>query len=708
MRARPILPVASACLCVVILAGCGRNSTPSQPGESPDRDDPGASQKAVADVGATLYSLAEPPIFPRPQRPESEPIVIPNCYVQYEDRQQVSAEVEGKIELIASPMTRQPDGKYVWNQDGTVTVYDPANPHPSIVFHPRDRLAFPNNKEKWVPYWRLTESDAVAADQIICLMDDQLVLTKKLAAEKVKEAALEVRKNAEYGVGKVKEKIALYKDNPDIIPASQRLDDLITLSRFNENLAQASQAIAKSEQEVAEAELVLSKHQIRSRVQGIVRSIAKRPGEFVRSGEKIFEIQSTEKVRLEGTLDRQYERHLHRNMTVTVEPAVPNAPVTGHSRHLNEVGGIAVSGHAGRPLVISAGLDGSVLVWDPNLGNAADRPALPHNLPHPVGVRSVACTPPGTPQLAITGANDGKVRIWDLADPARLPEEPKFVPHDFHTSAVTAMAASPDGKYAASAAGREVFIWNLAEGKRLYPLPAEHRDSVTSVSFNPQGQLITASKDRTLKVWKLGTAGAAVVRTIDHRSAVVDYLGISPDGGRVLFDRDKSRIDLVNISDGQAVGQLANAGTSAAFATLAIFAPDYLGGAVPVEQQMYNLVTAGGDGDLKGGLQVWQAPKGGGRASEIARLITPGRSPVTSAAFSPHKDAQFLVVGTADGPVHLWIPRSAPAPKHEGRVTLIDATDPRYVTVRVEMRQPEGTPLSDHSTGTVIAMPAKR
>ena len=137
------------------------------------------------------------------------------------------------------------------------------------------------------------------------------------------------------------------------------------------------------------------KHQIRSRVDGIIRSVAKRPGEYVRPGEKIFEIQSTEKVRLEGRSTRSTPTACSRNMVVTVEPAVPSAPV-------GLTAGPSAGGRRGR--------------GDRPRGPAADRlrgarrlrswsgtrtsrerrtaPSISHNLPHPVPVRVVACTPP--------------------------------------------------------------------------------------------------------------------------------------------------------------------------------------------------------------------------------------------------------------------------------------------------------------------------
>jgi WD40 repeat protein len=442
----------------------------------------------------------------------------------------------------------------------------------------------------------------------------------------------------------------------------------------------------------------LKKQQVTSRVEGIIRSIAKRPGEFVRAGEKIMEIQSTEKVRLEGNLDVQYFDRVKRHMEVTVEPAVPSAPVKSHAWHRAEVGGIAVSGHAKRPLVISGSMDGSVMLWDPNLDNDTGGLIAAHTLPHPVGVRSVGCTPPGvTPILVITGAEDGRVRIWDITDPKKLPKTPLIEAADAHASGIQELAVSPDGKFAATAAGREVFIWDFKAGKKLYALPPEHRDTVTSVGFTPQTQLVTASKDGSLKVWKLGATTAAVTKTMEHRSMAVDTLGISPDGGRVLFDQDKSRIDLVTLTDAQTTGQITNVGQGISFANLAIFAPDR-------GEPTYTIVTAGGEGDLKGGLQVWQLPRSGGRGSEIARLMTPGRVPVVCAAFSPHSERRFLVVGTDRGTVHVWTPPSETQKKLEGRITNIESSDPRFVTVRVEMTN-KGLNLLDRGAATVIVNP---
>ncbi len=390
-----------------------------------------------------------------------------------------------------------------------------------------------------------------------------------------------------------------------------------------------------------------------------------------------------------------------------------SAPWVSHTGHRQAVTGVAVAvvphpQDGPIPLVVSVGADGAALVWDPNLGKRTDRPAVPHNLPHPpgVGVRSVAATPPGPKAtLVITGGADGKIRIWDVSDRAKLPTAPKAEPEDAHGAAVHAIAVSPNGQFFASAAGRDVFIWDLASAKKKYALPPDHRDNVTSVSFTPQDTLVTASKDGTLRVWKLGTERAATIRTLDHRACAVEVLGVSREGERVLFDQDKGRIDLVDPANGQTVGQMQNVTSAGSFATLALFGPDEVAADTPADKlPPYRIATAGGDGDLKGALQYWHAPRTGGRGTEVGRLIT--RSPVTAAAFSPLRAEPFVVVGTAAGGVHLWKPpaESQTREAHKGKVTFIDPTDGRYVTVRVEMSN-KGLNLRDRSAATIIIAP---
>src|SRR5262245_5645466 len=75
--------------------GCGGSGSSGGSTTTPQPDTPSA------DVGPALYKPAEMPKLP-PATAKGEALVIPNCTVQYEERQQVAAEVEGKIDLLAT------------------------------------------------------------------------------------------------------------------------------------------------------------------------------------------------------------------------------------------------------------------------------------------------------------------------------------------------------------------------------------------------------------------------------------------------------------------------------------------------------------------------------------------------------------------------------------------------------------------------------
>ncbi|MBN9121201.1 MAG: HlyD family efflux transporter periplasmic adaptor subunit, partial [Planctomycetes bacterium] len=646
MRLRPFLFALVPVALTGLLVGCGKN-TPSV--ESVPKAAPPASLGAPADVGAPLYPPTAAPTY-QTVVSRNEPVVIPNALVSFEERQVISAEVDGTIDVIATHIL---PGEKV----------DPDQ----IVYLKQD-------VEKKTPLRRISESQEVKDGQILALMDAQQITAKLEGAQKIKESAEVARASAKVGAKAAKDLLDLAIRVGDAAGApKERLETQLTYQRFVENEAQAAQTIARADQDAQEALVLLAKHQVRSRVNGFIRSIAKRPGEFVKAGDKIMEIEATDRVRIEGQLDVQYASLVHRNMIVGVEPAVPSAPIASHTGHRQTVTGVAVTAHPDGPLVISVGADGSALVWDPNLGKKPNKPTVPHNLPHPVGVRSVAATPATSKStLVITGSDDGKIRVWDVANRDRLPVTPKAEPEDAATSGRSALAVSPDGRFFASAAGRDVFIWELASAKKLYVLPPEHRDNVTAVSFTPQNTLVTTSKDGTLKVWKLGAERAAVVRTLDHRAGAVEVLGVSRDGARVLFDQDKTRMDLVDPANGQTIGQVQNVSSAGSFATLAVFGPDEVAPGTPADKlPPYSIATAGGDGDLKGTVQYWHAPRTGGRGAEKGRLITPGRAAVTAAAFSPVRGEQFLVVGTAAGGVHLWKPPTEAGKTHTGRITFI-------------------------------------
>ena len=335
-------------------------------------------------------------------------------------------------------------------------------------------------------------------------------------------------------------------------------------------------------------------------------------------------------------------------------------------------------------------------MWDLTATKQSTRLANPPG----VGVRSVAATgAKAKGHFVAVGGDDGKVRLWDVTNPDKLPKEPAATFEDAHGGGVTALAFSPDGRTLATASGRDVFVWSVTDRKRLYVLPADHRDAVTALRFTPQSTLVTVSRDKSIRTWKVGETGAAVATDIPHRGGTVDVLGVSSDGARVLFDKDASRLDVVSLADERSVGTVQNPGSGARFASFALFSPDDS-----------LILTAGADNDQRGELTVWETPAPGSRAAERRRLVTPKNSAVTCAAFSADPAFKFIAVGTVDGGVHFWTsPTDGDGKRIVGEIVSVVPADAKSVQVRVELANPidkaTGEGLQDRSAATIIVPP---
>jgi len=652
-----------------LLAGvCLASTACNRESNAGPAEQPGSAQPK--EIGPDLYAKAKMPELPA-QAARAELIVLANAVVQNDLRVQVSAQIDGLIEMIATPLAAGEQ-------------YNPNDPE--IVFHPRDL-----KKEK--PYKRVREYDIVRKDQVLVRLDEQLIslqldaLKHQIVATGRAIDAAKVAEDAQAQSVKLLEKIVGAAE-------SEILSQRSLTARYLENRLQSEKEKAKLEGELRTTDAQLRRHWIVSPLNGRVVKVLKSPLEYARAGDPVLEIPATDRVRVEGKLDIQYDGIVKRGMRDVVEPARPSAHKFTNV-HRQEVTGVAVTAHKGRPLVVSTGLDASALVWEV-YGKSQG-----HKLPHPTAVRAVAATGPQAKQhLVATGSDDGKVRLWDVSNPDKLPKEPMGDLDASHGAAVTTAAFSPDGKYLATVAGRDVFVWDVAAKKKLYALPVDHRDVVTTVRFTPQATLITASRDKSIRVWKLGTTGANTQSVIDHRGGAVDALGVSADGAKMMFDKDAGRLDLVSLADERSVGQLQSAGAGARFATLALFSADDK-----------SVLTVGGEADQKGEMTLWEAPLSGGRAAERRRLLTPKGAAVTCAAFSPDAEKPFVVAGTVEGGVHVW---ELPANEAEsqqiiGTVVAVLPADAKSLTVRIEMANPVGANggdgLKDRSLATIIINP---
>ena len=642
-------------------------------------------------VAAELRRLGQtvetgPDLFPKLPMPKpiardtgAEPIIASQAVMQFDQRIQVPSEVDGRVEIIGTPLSAG-------------ATFDPSNSR--IIRHPRDQTML---------FSRLQDTDPITTGQLLVRIDESQILiqreanVKSLRAMDNAIAQSEKVVKAAFDIMKLTEKITADKS----ASPAEFANAVASLARAEEALAKSQQERAKIAGEVDIATSRLQQFGVKSPVDGRILKLLKNPGEFVKAGEPIMEVQATGRFRVEAKIDLQIANRLRPGMPAIVEPIRPYGPEPYTARHRQEVTGVAFTAHTGRPMIVSSALDSTAIVWD-----ATTKEKKQHVLRHPsgVGVKCVAASGPkaAPTHLVATGGSDGKVRLWDLAKPDAIPETPLAEFEEGHGSAVNAVAFSPDGKYLATAAGREIFLWDVGARKKKYALPVEHLDDITALRITPQTTLVTVARDKTARIYQLGTEAAALAPDglLDHRSGAVDVLGLSADGSRMLFDQDAGRMDIVSLADKRTLGTLQNGGGGLRFAGLALFSPD----------DKYAL-TGAGDSDTKGELQLWELPKSGsaGRGSERRRLVTPSRAGVTCAAFSPDATHDWIAVGTQAGGVHFWSVASvAKGLEWQGTIVAITEVDSRSSQIRVEVNNPGGVDaeqLQDRGIATIIIDP---
>ncbi len=97
-----------------------------------------------------------------------------------------------------------------------------------------------------------------------------------------------------------------------------------------------------------------------------------------------------------------------------------------------------------------------------------------------------------------------------------------------HTSSVSSVAFSPDGKTLASGSTWEIRLWDVETGQVKHTL-TEHSDRVYSVAFSPDGKtLASGSWDNTVRLWDVETGQVKI--TLTGHSDNVWSVAFSPDG----------------------------------------------------------------------------------------------------------------------------------------------------------------------------------
>jgi WD40 repeat protein/transcriptional regulator with XRE-family HTH domain len=250
---------------------------------------------------------------------------------------------------------------------------------------------------------------------------------------------------------------------------------------------------------------------------------------------------------------------------------------------------------------------------------------------------SIAVSRDGT--LLATGANNGTVRLWSLAQPGHpllLAAPPSLA------GPVSSLALSPDGSLLAISAGGRVSLWDVRDPGRpalAGKIPAAAGAALNTVAYSPDGQtLATAGVNGHVYLWDISDPRQPSPRgvPIDAGTGQVNAVAFSPDGGILAAGGASGHVRLWKTKGDAYPTPLASLNGPANGINAIAFSPD-----------SRTLAVAGNDS------RVWLwTLVGGGRAISARPSLTGARSWIYSLAFSPAGSA--LAAGSADDNAYIW------------------------------------------------------
>ncbi|MFH8520467.1 caspase family protein [Streptomyces gelaticus] len=376
-----------------------------------------------------------------------------------------------------------------------------------------------------------------------------------------------------------------------------------------------------------------------------------------------------------------------------VSPALRNT-MTDHNGPMHTVACIKLGV---RPIAVTGGEDGTVRIWDLTSGQPVGTPLTGHT----DWVQAVACTELDGRPTAVTGGDDGTVRIWDLT--TSQPIGTPLTGHDDDILSVT--CTQVDGRRIAVTTGRDgtVRMWDLTTHQHFGTPLTGHDGRVAAVACTELGGrpiAVTGGYDGTVRIWDLTTGqpiGHPIGAPRSHKDWVLAVVCAELDGRPIAVTGEADgTVRIWDLTTGQPVGTPLTGHDGEVLSVACIQADGRL-----------IAVTSGRDGSVR----MWDL-------TTHQQLGTPlmGHDGSAHAVDCIQVDGRLIAVTSGDdGTVRIWDlptgrhptghPIGAPLTGHYSRVVALACTELDGQPIAVTGGHDGAVHIRDLTTGHPIGTP---